>query len=195
MRPAATLLVLLPLVTARVSAAECDHSGAKTTASPDGRWVATVQEEVCATDKGAAAGVNVDLAPADDPAHKSRVFIMRVPRSREEWPRVLWKSPTSMEVWVPNLAEVGLHVADAEGVHIDLKYCGDNPQERARRAEYQAALGQWMKDTTAWVQQKKADPSSTAPRPKRPEEPLLTASTCAGMSSTTPTSSTTPNGQ
>ena len=180
MRIIATLLLLVT-ASARLAAAECDHSGATTTASPDGRWVATVQEEVCATDKGAAAGVNVDLSLADDPAHKSRVFIMRVPRSRDEWPRVIWKSATSMEVWVPNLADVGLHVADAEGVHIELKYCGDNPAERARRAEYQAALKQWMKDTTAWMQQKKADPNSTAPRPKRPEEPALMTSTCAGV--------------
>jgi hypothetical protein len=86
-----------------------------------------------------------------------------------------------MEVWVPNLAEIGAHVAEAEGVRIDLKYCGDNPEERAKRAEYQVALKQWMKDTTAWVQQKKNDPSNTAPRPKRPEEPRLTASTCSGL--------------
>lgn len=181
MRTPAALLLLVMLTSARAWGAECDHSGAKTTPSPDGRWIATVQEEVCATDKGAAAGVNVDLSPADDPAHKSRVFIMRVPRSRDEWPRVIWKSATSMEVWVPNLAEIGAHVADAEGVHIELKFCGDNPAERAQRAEYQAALKQWMKDTTAWVQQKKADPSAAAPRPKRPEEPRLTPSTCVGV--------------
>src|SRR5262245_42022906 len=183
MRNAVMVLALLPalLASGGAVAADCDHSGAKTTPSPDGRWVATVQEEVCATDKGAAAGVNVDLALADDPAHESRVFSMSVPRSRDEWPHVVWKSATSMEVWVPNLADVGLHVADAEGVHIDLKYCGDNPEQRAKRAGYQVALKQWMKDTTAWVQQKKNDPNSTAPRPKRPEEPALTASTCAGI--------------
>jgi len=183
MRFIATVLSLPVLLFASTGAlaADCDHSEARTASSPEGHWVATIQEEVCATDKGAAAGVNVDLSPAADPAHKSRVFIMRVPRSRDEWPRVIWKSETSMEVWLPNLAEVGLHVADAEGVHIELKYCGDNPRERAQRAEYQAALKQWMKDTTAWVQQKKADPNATAPRPKRPEEPRLTPSTCVGV--------------
>jgi hypothetical protein len=125
--------------------------------------------------------VNVDLTLATDSAHRSRVLSMRVPRSRDEWPRVVWTSATSLEVWVPNLAEIGLHVADAEGLHIELKYCGDNPEERARRVQYQADLKQWMKDTTAWVQQKKSEPNSTAPRPKRPEEPRLTSSTCAGM--------------
>jgi len=183
MRLVATGLALLMVSAASqwVAAADCDHSGAKTTPSPDGHWVAIVQEEVCATDKGAAAGVNVDLAPADDPSHKRRVFSMAVPRSRDEWPRIIWRSATSMEVWVPNLAEVGAQVAEPEGVHIDLKYCGDNPQERAQRAQYQAALKQWMKDTTAWVQQKKADPNATAPRPKRPEEPVLTPTTFAGV--------------
>ena len=183
MRIAATLLMLLivPCAPGWAADVDCDHSGAKTTASPDGHWVATVQEEVCATVDGAAAGVNVDLALASDSTHRSRVFSMRVPRSRDEWPRVVWTSPTSMEVWAPNLAEIGLHVTDAGGVHVDLKYCGDNPTDRARRAEYQAALKQWMQDTTAWVQQKKTDPNSTTPRPKRPEEPVLTPSTCATM--------------
>lgn len=183
MRIAATSLFVLALACAssRAAAVECDHSGAKTTPSPDERWVATVQEEVCATEKGTAAGVNVDLALASDPTHKSRVVSISVPRSRDDWPRVVWTSASSMEVWVPNLAEIGLHVAEADGVRVELKYCGDNPQERARRDEYQAALKQWMKDTTAWVQQRKVDPNTTAPRPKRPEEPHLTATSCAGM--------------
>lgn len=172
---------LLLMASASAWAVDCDHSGAKTTQSPDGRWVATVQEEVCATDKGTAAGVNVDLAPTDDPAHRTRIFSISVPRSRDEWPRVVWKGATSMEVWVPNLAEIILQPTDTESVHVDLKYCGDNPAERAKRTQYQAALKQWMKDTTAWLQQKKSEPNSTAPRPKRPEEPALTSSTCAGI--------------
>src|SRR5262249_51022619 len=121
------------------------------------------------------------LKSSADSGHAHRVFSMRVPRSRDEWPRVVWKSATAMQVWVPNLAEISLHVADVEGVHVELKYCGDNPEERARREENQAALKEWMQDTTAWVQQKKRDPTFDAPRPKRPEEPVLAESTCAGV--------------
>src|ERR1041384_5590486 len=48
----------------------------------------------------------VDLALASDASHAKRVFNMRVPRSRDQWPRVIWKSPTTMELWAPNRAEI-----------------------------------------------------------------------------------------
>ncbi len=55
-------------------------------------------------------------------------------------------------------------------MQVQLKYCGDNPAERAQVAEYQAAVKQWMKDTTEWAQKRKADPAFSEPRPKRTAE-------------------------
>ncbi len=173
------VLMLAPVCGWAAEVADCEHSGTKSVPSPDGRWIATVQEDVCATGTGTAAGVDVDLTLSGDSTHRRRVFSMRVPRTRDEWPRVLWKSPTVMEIWVPNLAEIGMQVPELEGVRIDLKYCGDNPEERAQRDAYRIALEQWMKDTTAWVEQRKRDPDFKAPRPRRPEEPALSATTCA----------------
>ena len=181
----AMLLLLVALAPMAGRAAEntrdCEHSGTKTFNSPDGRWVATVQEEVCAIGTVTGAGIMVDLALASDASHAKRVFNMRVPRSRDQWPRVIWKSPTTMELWAPNRAEILAQEAQFEGVQIQLKYCGDNPAERAALAAYQDALKQWMKDTTEWAQKRKQDPAFSEPRPKRPVEPSYSSDSCASV--------------
>ena len=176
------LLIFAPAHAWSAEATDCDHSEARPFASPDGRWTARVQEEVCAVATGTGAGVVVDLILAADATHSQRIFSMRVPRSRDEWPRVVWSSPTAMVLWVPNRAEINKSPpADFEGVRIELKYCGDNPEERAQVVAYQAAFKKWMQDTTAWAAARKQDPELKTPRPKRPEEPTYSPDTCAGV--------------
>lgn len=175
------VLLLLLLMPAAGWAVDCEHSGEKKSASPDGRWVATVQEEVCAIGTGTGAGIMVDLALASDSSHAKRVFNMHVPRSRDQWPRVIWKGPTTMELWAPNRAQILVQEAQFEGVQIQLKYCGDNPAERAALVAYQDALKQWMKDTTEWAQKRKQDPSFSEARPKRPVEPTYSSDSCASV--------------
>ncbi len=177
-----TLLVLCvaPSLPTRVAAAEtlCDRSETKATPSPDGKWVANVQEEVCATATGAAAGITVVIASATDAAHGKRVFIMPVPRSREDWPRIRWDSPTAMEVRVANLSEAGPPEPEYEGIRISLSYCNDNPEDRARLADWKAAVKQWQKDVTAWAGKRKQDAAGAGARPPRPEEPRLSPGRC-----------------
>ena len=175
---AALLAFAPPMLHAEESA--CERSGSNSTPSPDGRWVAHVQEEVCATQggTGTAAGITVVLASAKDPEHGKRVFIMPVPRSREDWPRVRWQAADAMELRVPNLAEVSPPQPEFEGVHISLAYCGDNPGDRARLAAYKAAVQQWQKDVSAWVKQRKDNPEAAGARPPRPEEPVLASGRC-----------------
>jgi hypothetical protein len=156
----------------------CDRSGSIATPSPDGQWVANVQEEVCATPTGAAAGITVVIVSTHDPARSQRVFIMPVPRSRDDWPRIRWNSPTAMEVRVPNLSEPSPPKPEFEGIRISLAYCGDNPQDRASAAAYKAAVQQWQKDVSAWAQKRKQDPDAAGPRPPRPEEPRLAPGLC-----------------
>ncbi|MEJ0036017.1 MAG: hypothetical protein WDO68_08025 [Gammaproteobacteria bacterium] len=160
---------------------DCEHAGEKMFASPDGRWVATVREEVCAIGNTTGAGIMVDLALAADAAHAKRVFNMRVPRSRDLWPRVVWTGPMAMELWAPNRADIMAQESQFDGVRIQLKYCGDNPAERAQVAEYQTALKQWMKDTTEWARKRKQDPSFSEARPKRPAEPTYSSDSCANV--------------
>jgi hypothetical protein len=173
-------VLALPLLPASLPAAEtvCDRSGSTSTTSPDGRWVANVQEEVCETSGGAAAGITVDLASTQDPERHKRMLIMPVPRSRDDWPRIRWLGPEAMEVRVPNLSESPPPEPEFEGIHVTLAYCGDNPGDRARLADYRIAVKQWQKDVSAWLQRRKADPQNTEPRPPRPAEPVLAPGRC-----------------
>jgi hypothetical protein len=173
--------MLAPAGAIAAEATDCDHSAAKTYPSPDGRWVASVQEEVCAVGNRAAAAVNVDIALAADSKHVGRVFSMAVPRSRDQWPRVIWKDPTALEVWAPNRAHILKQLPALEDIRIELKYCGDNPEERAQVAAYQAAFRKWMQDTTAWVELRKRDPEDKTPRPQRPSEPSYSSDSCANV--------------
>jgi len=156
---------------------ECDRSGSKSTPSPDGQWIANVQEEVCATATGAAAGITVVLASASDPARSKRVFIMPVPRSREDWPRIRWSGAGAMEVRVPNLSEPTPLESQFEGIRISMAYCGDNPEDRARVAAYKAAIKQWQADVSAWAARRKQD-ATAGPRPPQPEEPVVAPGRC-----------------
>ena len=176
------LIALLAILSATAVHAEeplCDRSDSKATPSPDGKWVANVQEEVCATTTGTAAGITVVIVSTKDAEHSQRVFIMPVPRSRDDWPRIRWDSPTTMEVRVPNLSEPSPPKPEYEGIHITLAYCGDNPADRASAAAYKAAVKQWQKDVSAWAARRKQDPDAAGVRPPRPEEPRLAQGVCS----------------
>ncbi len=174
---AATLLFAL---TATAGAAEnfCDRSGSKSTPSPDGRWIAHVQEEVCATANGAAAGITVLITSVADPEQSKRVFIMPVPRSKDDWPRVQWNGTHAIELRVPNLAEPSPPEPEFAGIRITMAYCGDNPAHRDEMAAYKAAVKQWQKDVTAWADLRKREPEAAGARPPRPTEPNLPRGRC-----------------
>jgi len=178
--PALLMLLLGSLAPPALSAAEnaCDQSETRATPSPDGHWVANVQHEVCATATGAAAGITVILASKQDTTRSKRVFMMPVPRSRDDWPRIRWLESSAIEIRVPNLAEVTPPDAEFDGIHISLAYCGDNPEDRARQAGYKAAVKQWQRDVSAWVKRRNEDAQVAGPRPTRPEEPILAPGRC-----------------
>ncbi len=178
--PVLTILLAMSCATATSYAAEplCDRSGSKTTPSPDGQWVASVQEEVCATSNGAAAGITVVIASAKDPERSRRVFIMPVPRSRDDWPRIRWQGSTAVELRVANLSEAPAPEPLFEDIHISLAFCNDNPADRANLVAWKAAVLQWQKDVSAWVERRKQNPEAAGARPPRPEEPVLAPGRC-----------------
>jgi hypothetical protein len=177
---AASIMLLLCCAAMISPAAEvfCDQSGSKTTPSPDGLWIASVQEEVCATPNGAAAGITVVLISSNEPERSKRVFIMPVPRSRDDWPRIRWNAPDALELQVANLSEAMPPEPEFAGIRISLVYCGDNPADRARLAAYKASILQWQKDVTAWAQLRKQDAGAAGARPPRPQEPRLSPGRC-----------------
>ena len=158
---------------------ECDRSGSKTTPSPDGRWVASVQEEVCTTASGgAAAGITVVISAASDANAVKRVFIMPVPRSREDWPRVRWQGAAALGIRVPNLSEPAPPEPQWNGIQVTLAYCGDDPAARQQLSDYKSAVKQWQKDVSAWAARRKQDEATAGARPPRPEEPRLLPGRC-----------------
>lgn len=174
------VLLLMALCQATpASEQECDRSDSRSTPSPDGRWIASVQEEVCTTASGgAAAGITVVISTASDAQAAKRVFIMPVPRSREDWPRLRWTRAEALEIRVPNLSEPSPPEPQWNGIRVTLAYCGDDPVARQQLADYKAAVKQWQKDVSAWAARRKQDEASAGPRPPRPEEPRLLPGRC-----------------
>lgn len=166
------LLLLIGPVTALAAGLECEQSEAVITPAPEGQLEASVLHRVCATANGAAAAVSVYVGPAGAAqAEGERIAAVAVPRSRDQWPRAVWRSETLLEVWVPNLAHV-LEVRPAwREVQVQLKYCGDDPAERAAVAQYQVDLKEWMAAVTRWNEARFLDPDKAGPRPVRPSEP------------------------
>jgi hypothetical protein len=175
--PALLLIALLP-VAGSTAERFCDQSETRATPSPDGQWVANVQEEVCDTGNGAAAGITVVIASVKDAARRRRVFTMPVPRSRDDWPRIRWLGADAVELRVANLSEARAPEPLFEGIRISLVYCNDNPADRAQLAAYKASVLQWQKDVTAWAEKRKQDPDAAGTRPPRPEEPRLSPGRC-----------------
>jgi hypothetical protein len=178
----ARLFVLLTVVAlpgfAAAAERACEQSESTVTASPQGRWSASVQHQVCDTGGGVAAAVTVYVGEAAAPLQGRRVAAIAVPRSREEWPRAVWRSESSLEVWVPNFATV-LETSPGTGeVSVTLRYCGDDPEARARVAAYEGELKQWMQAVSRWAERRKSDPEGAGPRPVRPEEPRVTHRPC-----------------
>jgi hypothetical protein len=173
------LLALLMCAPA-FAAQDCDRSDSIRTQSPDGRWVASVQHDVCASAAGAVAGITVYVSPANEESRGQRVFVTAVPRSHDEWPRVRWQGSSVLQLRVPNLLEITAPPPpQVEGIRIELVYCGDSPQDRQRLADYKGAIKQWQRDVSAWVQRRKQDAEGAGPRPVRPEEPRLPQGLCS----------------
>jgi hypothetical protein len=174
-------LFLALAVTPAMAAGErvCEQSESTVVASPKARWAASVQHQVCETSTGGvAAAVTVFVGEAAAPLQGERVVATAVPRSREEWPRAHWRSETLLEIWVPNLANV-LEVKPAFGaVQVALRYCGDDPEQRARVARYPQDLKRWQEEVSRWAELRQKDPEGAGPRPQRPAEPRETARPC-----------------
>ena len=182
MSPAASILLFAALLAPALAGAAgrtCEQSASTVSAAPAGALAASVQHQVCETaGGGVAAAVTVIVGEAGAPLEGTRVAAVAVPRSREEWPRVVWRSDSALEVWVPNLAQVLETVPAAGGVSVMLKYCGDDPEARAGVAQHKEDLQRWMDAVTRWNDQRKVDAAAAGPRPQRPEEPKFTNRPC-----------------
>lgn len=168
----------LPPPSVAAEATDCDRSDPRLAPSPDGKFTASVQEQVCAVGSRAAAAITVLLIDARNPGSAIRVAAIAVPRSREEWPRAVWRDASTLEIWVPNLTEMLTLEPAAQGVRVELKRCNDDPGAREQVAAYRQAFEHWKRDTTAWVERRKQDAAAAGPRPERPREPSVPTGRC-----------------
>ena len=166
------LLLALGPIAASGAESACEQSEATITPAPRGTLEASVLHRVCATSTGgAAAAVTIYVGPTGAAQQGERVAAVAVPRSRDQWPRAVWRSQSLLEVWVPNLANV-LEVRPAyRDVQVQLKYCGDDPAERAAVAQHQVDLKEWMAAVTRWNEARQLDPAAAGSRPVQPREP------------------------
>ena len=150
-----------------VTAAErvCEQSEATVTPAPDGRLAASVQHQVCATESGGvAAAVTVFIGDAGAPLQGSRVVMTAVPRSRDEWPQAVL-------AWQCGARSLGAEPREGareqmptyKDVAVALKYCADDPGQRARVAQHQVDIQQWMAAVTRWSELRKKDPQGAGP--------------------------------
>lgn len=174
-------LLLFPFLLCPAEAAEraCDQSESTVTASPQGGLAASVQHQVCETASGGvSAAITVYVGATAAPLQGERVVSIAVPASRDEWPRVVWRNPSLLEVWVPNFAQVLQAQPAYRDVTVALKYCADDPAARARVEQHQVDVQQWMAAVTRWAEVRRSDPAGAGPRPVRPEQPRVIARPC-----------------
>lgn len=157
----------------------CEQSEQARTPSPGGRWEASVQHQVCETATGGvAAAVTVFVGTPGAALQGERVAAIAVPRTREEWPRVVWRGESMLEVWVPNFAQVLDAGSAYRDVTVALRYCSDDPDGRALVAQHQLDLQEWMKAVSRWNELRKSDPEAAGARPVRPAEPRVEIRAC-----------------
>jgi len=175
------LLLSLAVSSGAATAAEraCDQSESTVVPSPGGSFAASVQHQVCETASGGvSAAITVFVGEAAAPMKGERMVSVAVPRSRDEWPRAVWRGEQALEVWVPNLANVLESKPRHGSVTVALKYCADDPEARAQVAQHAVDLKLWMESVSRWAELRRDDPQGAGPRPPRPEEPRVISRAC-----------------
>ena len=94
-----------------------------------------------------------------------------MPDTQAEWPQVHWLSPKKLSIRVPGRADIVVPLAHVPDIQTELSFCPADPADRSRWLAYKAARHQWIKDTTAWTELKKRDPTIPAPKPTQPKPP------------------------
>jgi hypothetical protein len=113
----------------------CQREVIATGLSPDDKWVAIVQEEVCSGLGMASTGIMeaVQIAARDqEPEKGDDVFVMNGSGDPMRRPNIRWLSPTTLQITVPNKSLIGLEKKNYVGIDIVTKFEPDDPAERER---------------------------------------------------------------
>jgi hypothetical protein len=151
--------------------AHCDEMDSTSVSSPDGRWVARSYGEVCDLGLSSSASVVVELIRAGSVTLRQVVLGMTMPPNKTAWPKLAWGSSDKVLIDLPSNAQIGVQVANFQGVEVSVRFCPRDPTVRTQWLEYRASYRQWIADTSAWTQTKRRNPASTVPEPTRPKPP------------------------
>jgi hypothetical protein len=103
--------------------------------SPDDKWIAVVQEEVCSGLGIASTNVTdvVQLVPRErKPENGDDIFAVEGHGDPTQRPNIRWLSSTKLQINVPNKSLIGLDKKNYAGIEIAVKYEPDDPAERER---------------------------------------------------------------
>ena len=106
--------------------------------SPDGAWVAVIDESHCEAEMGGdtiAAGV--DLVSTKPPFQDIELLGVDTGGHNEERPHVAWSGPNMLRVTVGLYSYLKVLTRKAEGVQVEVHFDPDNPAARAA----------WLKET------------------------------------------------
>jgi hypothetical protein len=112
----------------------CDQYPISMVLSPNDKWVAFAQEEICADGGFVTTIANVvQIARrGEEPAKQNVVFSIDNgghPRNR---PLIRWLSPERLQITVPNKSLYKIHKGSFDGVDLVIQHEPDDPAERER---------------------------------------------------------------
>jgi hypothetical protein len=113
----------------------CQSEVIATGVSPDDKWVAMVQEEVCSGPGMASTGIMEAVqivARGQSPESSDDVFVMNGSGDPMRRPNIRWLSATLLQITVPNKSLIGLNKKNYAGIDIVTKFEPDDPAERER---------------------------------------------------------------
>jgi hypothetical protein len=111
----------------------CQREVIVTGVSPDDRWIAVVQEEVCSGLGMASTGISdvVQIVARDQkPENSDDVFAVDEHGDPTLRPNIRWLSSTTLQITVPNKSLIGLDKKNYVGIDIVTKFEPDDPAER-----------------------------------------------------------------
>ena len=120
---------------AQLGALGCQREIVAMGVSPEDKWVAVVQEEVCSGPGIASTNVTdvVQLVPQErKPENGDDIFAVEGHGDPTQRPNVRWLSSTKLQINVPNKSLIGLDKKSYAGIEIAIKYEPDDPAERER---------------------------------------------------------------
>ncbi|MGE4483223.1 hypothetical protein [Acidocella sp.] len=118
----------------------CSHQLLTSIKSPDGKWVASVDESDCSPGMGGDAITDtVQVAPANDPRHVTGVLGVDTGGNNDMGAQIAWDASNILKVTLPNISLVKILTRQVGPVKIHILF---NPPDPKARADWLKSLDQ-----------------------------------------------------